>query len=377
MNKKNRVKLTPAQREELETMTSRGTIKVRTYKRAQVLLLSDEANPAGGKSDVEIAERVKFTVPTVERVRRRFVESGLAGALYEKPRSGAPKRFTGKQRAAVTALACSEPPEGRARWTLRLLADTVVELDWDADISHATVDRILKANDRLPHLKRQWCLGKLTTLFLWRMETILDLYERPYDPTRPLICVDERPCQLIDDVLVPLPLEPGKPKREGYEYKRNGVCTVFIAFEPATGRRFIQVRDRRTKADYAAFMHTVAGHYPEAAKIVIIQDNLNTHNPGSFYQAFEPQQAFELGQSFEMHYTPKGASWLNMVEIELSALSKQCLDRRIADQETLEREVLAWAKERDAKQATVDWQFTISKARDKFKKFYPNPSKLV
>jgi len=206
------------------------------------------------------------------------------------------------------------------------------------------------------------------------MENILELYERPYDPKRPLICLDERPCQLIDDVLVPLPMKPGKPKREGYQYKRNGVCTVFIAFEPLTGRRFVQVRQRRTKKDYAAFRKYVAAHYPKADQIVVIQDNLNTHNPGSFYAAFKPQEAFALAQRFEMHYTPAKASWLNMVEIELSILAKQCLDRRIGDIETLCTEVMAWVEQRNAKQATVNWQFTKEMARDKFHRFYPKLS---
>ncbi len=209
------------------------------------------------------------------------------------------------------------------------------------------------------------------------MEDILDLYERPYDPKRPLICFDERPCQLIGDVLVPLPMKPGKPKREGYQYKRNGVCTVFIAFEPLTGWRFVQVRKRRTKKDYAEFMQAIAQHFAQAEKIVVVQDNLNTHNPSSFYVAFSPEEAFALAGRFEMHYTPTKASWLNMVEIELSILSKQCLDRRIADIETLAREVLTWVELRNAKRATIDWQFTQNKARDKFQKFYPNPSKLV
>lgn len=209
------------------------------------------------------------------------------------------------------------------------------------------------------------------------MENILHLYALPYDPKRPLICVDERPCQLLDDVLVPLPMEPGKSKRQDYHYKRNGVCTLFIAFEPLTGRRFVQVRKQRTKKDYAEFMQWVAAQYPEAESIVVIQDNLNTHTPGSFYQAFAPEQAFVLAQRFEMHYTPPKASWLNMVEIELSILSKQCLDRRIADMVTLEREALAWVNERNACRATVHWQFTKDKAREKFSRFYPNQSKLA
>ena len=210
--------------------------------------------------------------------------------------------------------------------------------------------------------------------FLWRMENILHLYALPYDPKRPVVCIDERPCQLIDDVLVPLPMEPGKPKRQDYHYKRNGVCTVFMAFEPLMGRRFVQVREHRAGEDYALFMQSVNTQYPEAEAIVVIQDNLSTHNPGSFYQAFTPEAAFALAQRFEMHYTPTKASWLNMVEIELSVLSKQCLDRRIGAMETLEREALAWTDERNAKRATVHWQFTQDKARDKLAKFYPNSS---
>ncbi len=203
------------------------------------------------------------------------------------------------------------------------------------------------------------------------MEDILHLYQLPYDPKRPVICVDERPCQLIEDILAPLPMEPGKSKRQDYHYKRHGVCTVFIALEPLTGWRFVQVRQQRTKKDYAAFMNALAQQRPEAEELVIVQDNLNTHTPGSFYTIFSPEEAFALAQRFEMHYTPPKASWLNMVEIELSVLSKQCLDRRIGDGLTLEREVLAWVKERNAKRATVHWQFTKNKARDKFKRFYP------
>lgn len=203
------------------------------------------------------------------------------------------------------------------------------------------------------------------------MENILDLYEQPYDPNYPLLCFDERPCQLLGDVLVPVPMKPGQDKRQDYQYQRHGVCTVLIAFQPLTGWRFVQVRRQRTKKDYALFMQALAQHFPEAEKIRLVQDNLNTHSPGSFYETLAPEAAFTLAQRFEMHYTPKKASWLNMVEIELSILSKQCLDRRIAHIETLRREVLAWVKARNAKQATVNWQFTKAKARLKFKNFYP------
>lgn len=206
------------------------------------------------------------------------------------------------------------------------------------------------------------------------MEHILDVYAQEYDPKQPQICMDERPCQLIDNILVPLPMEPGKPKREGYQYKRNGVCNVFIAFEPLTGFRLLAVRKQRTKKDYAFFMKMVAEQYAEADKIKVVQDNLNTHNPGSFYTILPPEDAFALGERFEMIYTPKKASWLNMAEIELSVLSRQCLDRRIRDQETLEREVLTWTEDRNQQQTTVNWQFTKQLARKKFQRFYPDLS---
>ena len=209
------------------------------------------------------------------------------------------------------------------------------------------------------------------------METVLHLYQLPYDPMYRLVCVDERPCQLIDEVIAPIPMKSDKLKREDYHYKRNGVASLFIAFEPLTGQRIVEVRDRRTKVDYAHFLKKVAQHYPQAVKIRLVQDNLNTHNPSAFYQTFEASQAFELTQRFEMHYTPKRASWLNMVEIERSVLSKQCLSRRIGEVSKLEREVTAWAEARNRDHASINWQFTLNQARRKFCRFYPNPKSQV
>lgn len=203
------------------------------------------------------------------------------------------------------------------------------------------------------------------------MEDVLAVYERPYDPKHPQLCLDERPCQLIGEVVAPLPMEPGKPVREDYHYQRNGVCSLFLAFDPHRKWRMIQVRKRRTKSDYAVFLKALLEQYPDAEKITLVQDNLNTHSPGSFYQAFSPEEAFALAQRFEWHYTPLHASWLNMAEIELAALGKQCLDRRIPDRDTLAREAAAWQEARNQQGATVSWQFTREKARDKFKKHYP------
>ena len=204
------------------------------------------------------------------------------------------------------------------------------------------------------------------------MEDVLHKYELPYDPERPKVNFDERPCQLIADVFQPLPMEPGKVRREHYEYERNGVCNLFIALEPLAGKRVCAVFQHRTGNEYALFMKMLSElHYPQAEKIVVIQDNLNTHNPGSFYKIFSPEQAYDLSSRFEFHYTPKKASWLNMAEIELSVISKQCLNRRIATQEQLKKEVFALVEERNRIKATVNWSFTKTKARNKLERHYP------
>ena len=200
----------------------------------------------------------------------------------------------------------------------------------------------------------------------------MNLYEHPYDPKRPVICFDERPCQLIGDAIVPIPIKPGSPKKEHYEYIRNGTCCVFLAFEPLAGKRLICVKEHRTMVDYADFMRLLADQYPEAETILLVQDNLNTHTAGSFYNALPPDDAFQLAGRFEYHYTPKKGSWLNMAEIELSALSKQCLDRRIADMKRLIDEVSAWEKERNIIGATVRWRFNKDNARVKLQRHYSN-----
>jgi hypothetical protein len=212
----------------------------------------------------------------------------------------------------------------------------------------------------------------MTSDFIWHMEDVLDLYEQPYDPKRPIICFDERPCQLIGDVIVPIPIKPGSSKKEHYEYIRNGTCCIFLAFEPRTGKRMISVKEHRTKVDYADFMKILAQNYSYADTILLVQDNLNTHTSGSFYNAIPPEKAFELAKRFEYHYTPKKGSWLNMAEIELSALSKQCLDRRIGNMQMLAAEVGNWERERNEIGATVRWKFNKDNARVKLQRHYSN-----
>lgn len=213
----------------------------------------------------------------------------------------------------------------------------------------------------------------MTADFVWRMEDVLDLYAHPYDPQRPLVCYDERPCVLHDEVREPLPLEPGQPKRIDCEYERQGSCYLFMNFQPLCGWRQVEVSERRTNQDFAHWMkRLVDEQFPDAAVIRVVLDNLSTHTPAAFYQTFVPEEARRLTQKLEFHYTPKHGSWLNMVEIELSVLSRQCLHRRIPDRQTLQQEGSAWERERNEKRATVEWRFTAEKARHKLQRLYPH-----
>ena len=202
------------------------------------------------------------------------------------------------------------------------------------------------------------------------MEKILHLYSLAYNPLYPLVCFDERPCFLIGDRVSGLEMKAGKVSRQHYAYEKNGRCVLLMAIEPLTGKRMAEVKDRRTKLDYAHFMKELASSYPEAKKIRVVQDNLNTHNTSSFYEAFSAEEAFALSERFEFYYTPKSASWLNQIEIEFSALSKQCLNRRIGTKELLVQEVTAIVKEREEKAIKIDWQFSIESARKKLNRHY-------
>jgi hypothetical protein len=204
------------------------------------------------------------------------------------------------------------------------------------------------------------------------MEDILALYTQPEDPNRPLVCMDEVPKQLISDVRDPIPARPGKPLQVDYEYQRNGVANVFMFFEPLLGQRHVRVTHTRTRLDWAEAMRELSDEiHPEAEKIIVVLDNLNTHTPSAFYLAFEPAEARRLVNRFEFHFTPKHGSWLNMAEIELSVLSRRCINRRIPEVDTLRHEVLAWAKDRNSNIVKVDWRFSTTDARIKLRRLYP------
>lgn len=204
------------------------------------------------------------------------------------------------------------------------------------------------------------------------MEDVLDVYRRPYNPDAPVICMDETSKQLLADTRTPLPPEPGQPERLDHEYRRQGVANLFLWCEPLAGRRHVEVTERRTRVDWANWAKTLVDvSYPNAKRIVLVMDNLNVHSPASLYEAFAPAEAKRIADRLEIHHTPKHGSWLNIAEIELSALSRQCLDRRIPDAKMLDQEVSAWEHNRTDAQQGVDWQFTTDDARIKLKRLYP------
>jgi hypothetical protein len=230
-----------------------------------------------------------------------------------------------------------------------------------------------KKNEIKPWLRRQWVIPpEKNADFVCAMEDVLEVYHRPYDPKRPVVCFDEASKQLVKDTRTTIPAAPGRPVTSDYEYERNGTANMFMMFEPLSGRRHVEVTARRTALDYAEVVRELVDvHYPCAEKIVLVHDNLNTHKPASLYEAFPPEEAQRLLSRLEIHYTPKHGSWLNMAETELGILSRQCLDRRIEDREKLTTEIAAWETDRNVMECKIHWHFTTSDARIKLQRLYP------
>ena len=372
MNVRYRVELSQTERAELTAIVSGGKHAARKLKRAQILLAAH-----AGASDDDIATSVAVGGSTVYRTKQRFVLGNLEAALSEQPRPGAGRKLSGKEEALLVATACSKPPQGRARWTLELLAGAMVSLTEHVSLSRETVRRRLAENDLKPWRKDMWCIPQVDAEYVARMEDVLDLYAEEPNPKRPVVCFDESPTQLIGEMRQPIPAAPGQLERFDCEYKRNGTANLFIFLDVHRPWRKVKVTERRSAEDYAHCMREVVDvHCPDAERIRVVQDNLSTHSAGALYQAFPPAEARRILRRLEFHYTPKHASWLNMVEIEIGVLRGQCLDRRIDSNEQLEAEIAAWERQRNASGARIKWMFTIDKARAKMGRAYPQPASL-
>jgi transposase len=325
MNLRYRVELSQPERDKLGALLSGGRTAVRKVKRAQILLAAD-----AGATDEVIAATLHVSGSTVYRTKRRFVEANLEGALNEGPRLGAERKLSGKEEALLVATACSEALRGRARWTLELLADELVRLTDRATLSRETVRRRLEENDLKPRRKEMWCIPKVDGEYVARMGDVLDLYAETPDPMRPVVCFDESPIQMIGEVRPPIAAKPGQLERYDYEYRRNGTLNIFIFLDVHRPWRRVKVTDRRTNQDFAHRMRELVDRdYPRASVVRVVMGNLSTHSAGAIYDTFPVHEARRVLKRLEFHYTPRHASWLNMVEIEIGVLRSQCLDRRI------------------------------------------------
>jgi transposase len=370
MNVKYQVDLDQGEREQLRSLSSGGKIAARRLKRVQILLAAD-----AGIDDDSMAESLGLSGSTIYRTKRRFVEAGLEAALDEQPRPGGARKLSDRDEALLVATACSAPPDGRKRWTLTLLADAMVRLTEHDDLSRETVRRRLAENALKPWRRDMWCIPQVDGTYVARMENVLDLYAEEPDPKRPVVCFDESPMQLIGEAHQPIPAAPGRPERYDYEYRRHGTANLFVFVDAHRPWRKVKVTERRTAIDFAHCMRDLVDvHYPEADRVRVVLDNLSSHSPGALYEAFPAPEAHRILRRLEFHHTPKHASWLNMVEIEIGVLRTQCINRRIADRDTLDREVAAWEQQRNREGAKIIWMFTTERARAKLARAYPHPA---
>ncbi|MGH7192214.1 MAG: IS630 family transposase [Candidatus Saccharimonadales bacterium] len=373
--KKYVVRLSAEEREQLETLIRKGKGAAKRQLKARILLKADVSEGRVGWSDSRIVRALDTSASMVYRVRQQLVEEGLEAVLSRKQRAtpAIPRIFDGEKEAKLIALACSNPPKGYARWSLRLLENKVVELAIVDHASDSTIGRVPKKNVLNPHRRQCWVIPpKANSAFVAAMEDVLTVYMRPRDPDCPLVCLDETSKQLLAETRVAIPMKPGRPARCDYEYKRNGTANLFMLFAPLEGWRHVKVTDRHTAVDYAHVLRDLADvHFADARTIVLVQDNLNIHCKASLYDAFPAADARRLAERFEWHFTPKHGSWLDLAESELGVLSSQCLARRIPDKQTLIDEIAAWEHDRNANHTLANWHFTTPTARIKLKHLSP------
>ena len=370
MNVRYRVELSQAERDELTAMLGGGKHAARKLKRAQILLAAD-----GGRCDAEIVRTVRVSLSTVGRTKRRFVEGNLERALNEEPRPGAERKLTGKEEALLVATACAKPPAGRKRWTLTLLADTMVKLTDHDSLSGETVRRRLAENDLKPWRRDMWCIPHVDGEYVARMEDVLDLYAEAPDPERPLVCFDETPVQLIGEVRQPVPAQPDDASAT--------ITSIAATAPPISSSPSIHIGVGATsRSPTAAPPWTMPTACVNSSTSIIPAPPVSVScrticrsTSRALYEAFAPAEARRILRRLEFHFTPKHASWLNMVECEISVLQRQCLGRRIDDPKRLRNEIAAWQRRRNKIRARIKWMFTTDKARAKLGRAYPVTAK--
>jgi transposase len=320
-----------------------------------------------GLSAAEVADFLEITSRTVFNIEQNYLEGGLTRALNDDPRPGAPKTFDARVEAYIVATVCSDPPEGFDRWTLVMLRDNAIKKGIVDSISRESIRLILQEHDLKPWQQKSWCVPDLDSEYIERMEDVLEVYERPVDPSRPLVCVDEKPIQLLDDVRPGTGLKCGQIKKQDFEYKRNGTANVFCAVAPHEGRYINLVTENRKGKEFAKFLGSLERRYSSAEKIVLVMDNLNIHSKKSLTNFYGEDIGSALWERFEVHYTPKHGSWLNQAEIAINIYARQSLgNTRIPDIDSLRKRTAAWNKIANQKKVKIKWTFNRAKAKEKF-----------
>jgi transposase len=315
-----------------------------------------------------IAKVLHVDPKTIRNVAHEFLEHGLDAALYDDERSGRPIDYDDHERSRIVAMVCTDPPKGYYRWTLDLIVEEANKLGLsDKKISREQVRIILQEHDLKPWQEKMWCIPELSDEFIERMEDVLDVYQRPYDIDNPVVCIDEKPVQLLGESRDPIPMKGGSVKKVDYEYERNGSVNVFVGVEPKMGRYFNEVTERRCSGDFAHFLCTIAAAYSDAKKIILVMDNLSTHTKKALTDSLGDSLGTQVWERFEVHHTPKHASWLNQAEIAIGMYSRQCLGNgRFTDIKTLKAQTSAWNKRINKNAPKIQWRYTKTKARKSF-----------
>jgi transposase len=320
-----------------------------------------------GYTVIEVSDILDITPRTVINITTAYRDDGLIRALRDDPRPGQPIKFDDRIKSKIIAIICTDPPEGFDRWTLELIQEKVKKNKIVDAISKESIRIIMQEHDLKPWQQKMWCVPKLDGEYIERMENILDLYERSYDSNYPVVCVDEKPVQLLGDKRESKPCSPGSQKKVDYEYVRNGSANVFCAIEPLQGKYTNKVTKTKSGKEFGIFLGQIEKQYESAKKIILVMDNFFSHFKKSVIAAHGPEEGGRIWDRFEIYYTPKHASWLNQGEIAIGMYSRQCLgDTRIENIESLTKKTKAWARVANTKKVKIQWNFSVDDARDKF-----------
>lgn len=344
--------------------------KISDYEEPRVIKRSNILSCLHNDMPTNLISKVLHVDPkTVTNIANVYLESGLDAALYDEERAGRPIDYDDKDRSRIIAMVCSDPPDGYYRWTLNLIVDETLKrgLVEGETISREEIRIILQEHDFKPWQEKMWCIGELNNEYIERMEDVLDIYEKPYNKANPVVCVDEKPVPLIDDVRERIPAKPGSPAKVDYEYERDGSVNVFVAVEPKAGAYFTEVTERRAGVDFGKFLKQISDVYSKADKISLVMDNLSTHTEKSLIVALGEREGKRIWSRFDVHYTPKHASWLNQAEIAIGMFSRQCLgDGRVGEIQYLRGQTAAWTDRTNEKAPKINWRFNKTKARKSF-----------